>query len=94
VRPVDTGGRAFPLSGGLLLGKRAPQRQSYRLLEHRRVSQWLGLPIHPQPACFPVSGDDAARLIIAVCRDDLDIADESMLAALLLESGLNPARLR
>ncbi|MCJ0765388.1 2-hydroxychromene-2-carboxylate isomerase [Variovorax terrae] len=69
VLPVDLG-QVFPVSGGLPLGKRAPQRQAYRLLELRRFSEHLGLPLHPQPRYFPVAGDDAARLIIAVDQHD------------------------
>ena len=63
--PVDLG-QVFPVSGGLPLPKRAPQRQAYRLQELRRFSEWLGLPLNLHPKHFPVSGDDAARLIIAV----------------------------
>jgi 2-hydroxychromene-2-carboxylate isomerase len=66
VLPVDLGGKVFPVSGGLPLSKRAPQRQAYRLLELRRFSEWLELPLNPQPKFFPCSGDDAAKLIIAV----------------------------
>ena len=64
VRPVDYGA-IFPVSGGLPLPKRAPQRQAYRLLELQRWSAWLGLPLNPQPAFFPVAGDTASRLIVA-----------------------------
>src|SRR3954470_13841048 len=45
VKPVDLGGKVFPVSGGLPLSKRAPQRQAYRLVELKRFSQWLGLPL-------------------------------------------------
>ena len=69
VRPVDMGS-IFPVSGGLPLGKRAPQRQAYRLVELARFSKHLGIPLHPKPKFFPVSGDDAARLIIAVDLND------------------------
>jgi 2-hydroxychromene-2-carboxylate isomerase len=69
VLPMDLG-RIFPLSGGLPLAKRAPQRQAYRLVELKRFSQHLGLPMNLQPKFFPVSADDAARLIIAVERHD------------------------
>ena len=65
VLPMDLG-KIFPLSGGLPLGKRAPQRQAYRLLELARFSKHLQLPMNIQPKFFPVSSDDAARLIIAV----------------------------
>jgi 2-hydroxychromene-2-carboxylate isomerase len=76
VLPVDLGGKVFPVSGGLPLAKRAPQRQAYRLVELRRFSEYLGQPIHLQPTFFPVSPDDAARLIIAV--DQADGSDAAM----------------
>ena len=66
VMPIDLGGKVFPISGGLSLGQRAPQRQAYRLTELARFSKWLGAPLHLKPTFFPVSGDDAAKLIIAV----------------------------
>ncbi|MDE2617490.1 MAG: 2-hydroxychromene-2-carboxylate isomerase [Burkholderiales bacterium] len=70
VLPVDLGGKVFPTSGGLPLSKRAPQRQAYRLLEIKRFSEHLKMPMHPQPKYFPVGGDDAACLIIAVDLHD------------------------
>lgn len=70
VLPVDLGGRVFPLTGGLPLAKRAPQRQAYRLLELQRFSQWLQVPLNPNPCYFPVNPDDAAKLIIAVDLQD------------------------
>jgi 2-hydroxychromene-2-carboxylate isomerase len=69
VYPVDLG-RVFPVSGGLPLPKRAPQRQAYRLLELKRFSDHLKLPMNVQPKYFPVAGDDAAKLIIAVDLHD------------------------
>ena len=66
VMPFDLGGKVFPISGGLPLGQRAPQRQAYRLTELERFSKWLGAPLHLKPTFFPVSGDDAAKLIMAV----------------------------
>jgi 2-hydroxychromene-2-carboxylate isomerase len=66
VMPIDLGGKVFPISGGLPLGQGAPQRQAYRLTELARFSKWLGAPLHLKPTFFPVSGDDAAKLIIAV----------------------------
>ena len=76
VLPVDLGGRVFPLTGGLPLAKRAPQRQAYRLLELKRFSEWLHAPLNPTPRYFPVNPDDAARLIVAV--DLLDGPDAAM----------------
>jgi carboxymethylenebutenolidase len=65
VMPIDLGGKVFPISGGLPLGQRAPQRQAYRLVELQRFSQHLNVPLNLKPKYFPVGGDDAARLIIA-----------------------------
>lgn len=67
--PVDFG-TIFAASGGLPLPKRAPQRQAYRLLELKRHSEHLQLPLNLQPKYFPVAADDAARLIIAVDMHD------------------------
>ena len=66
VLPVDFGGKVFPVSGGLPLAQRAPQRQAYRLLELKRFSDHLGMPLNLHPKHFPVNGDEASRLIIAV----------------------------
>ena len=67
--PIDLA-EVFPVSGGLPLGKRAPQRQAYRLLELARFRDHLKLPLNLKPKFFPVSGDDAARLILAVDQSD------------------------
>jgi 2-hydroxychromene-2-carboxylate isomerase len=67
--PADYG-KVFPVSGGLPLGQRAPQRQAYRLVELARFSTQLKMPLNLKPKFFPVSGDDAARLIIAVNAQD------------------------
>jgi 2-hydroxychromene-2-carboxylate isomerase len=69
VRPIDVGA-VFPVSGGLPLGKRAPQRQAYRLVDLARFSHHLDIPLNPKPKFFPVASDDAARLIIAVDLHD------------------------
>ena len=70
VLPVDLGGKVFPVSGGQPLGQRAPQRQAYRLVELQRFADHLQVPLKLQPKYFPVAGDDAARLIIAVALHD------------------------
>ncbi len=75
VRPVDYG-QIFAVSGGLPLPKRAPQRQAYRLVELRRFSEALGIPLNPEPRHFPVAGDPSGWLINAVA--DLDGADAAM----------------
>ncbi len=62
--PFDLG-KVFSVSGGLPLSKRAPQRQSYRLLEMARWAAHLNLPLHVQPKFFPVPPEQASKMIIA-----------------------------
>lgn len=83
VRPIDLGGKVFPVSGGLPLGQRAPQRQSYRLVELRRWSEHLGVPLNLRPKYFPVSQDDAARLIVTIDQRDGTEAAMRMTSAIL-----------
>ncbi len=82
VLPVDLG-RVFPVSGGLPLAKRAPQRQAYRLVELKRFSEHLDRMLVLQPRYFPVSADDAAKLIIAVDQADGSEAAMRIAAATL-----------
>ena len=70
LKPMDLGGKVFPVSGGLPVSKRPPQRQAYRMVELRRHSQFLGIALNPQPRFFPVPADDSARLVIAVDMHD------------------------
>ena len=83
VMPMDLGGKVFPISGGLPLGQRAPQRQAYRLVELRRFSQHLKIPLNLKPQYFPVGGDPAARLIIAADMAHGAAAAMAMAGALL-----------
>jgi 2-hydroxychromene-2-carboxylate isomerase len=64
LRPCEIG-KIFSQTGGQPLAKRAPQRQAYRVAELQRWHAYLDLPMNLQPKFFPVSGDAAARLIIA-----------------------------
>jgi len=64
VKPVDLG-RVFPVSGGLPLKQRAPQRQAYRLAELARWSKYLEMPLNLQPRHFPVSPELASKWILA-----------------------------
>ena len=68
VKPVNLG-EIFPVSGGLPLSKRAPQRQAYRLVELERWSEFLGMPMNIQPKFFPANGDLAACWITCRGRD-------------------------
>ncbi len=63
-KPVDYG-RIFPLSGGLPVAKRPPQRQAYRLVELERWRDHLGVPMNIQPKYFPYDARLAALVIIA-----------------------------
>jgi 2-hydroxychromene-2-carboxylate isomerase len=64
-KPCDLG-KIFPASGGVPLAQRSPQRQAHRLLELTRWSEYSQLPLNLHPQFFPVSGDTAARLIVAI----------------------------
>lgn len=82
VKPADFG-KVFSVSGGLPLGQRPPQRQAYRLAELARWRDFLGQPLNVKPRFFPVPGDDAARLIIAVDRADGSAAALRMAGAVM-----------
>jgi 2-hydroxychromene-2-carboxylate isomerase len=64
VKPVDYG-KIFPVSGGLPLKQRAPQRQAYRLVELARWRDFLAVPLTVEPKFFPFPADVAARAVIA-----------------------------
>jgi carboxymethylenebutenolidase len=82
VKPADIG-QVFAVSGGLPLAKRPAQRQAYRLVELARWRDFLGLPLNVQPRFFPVPGDDASRLIIAVDQADGTAAALKIAGALM-----------
>jgi 2-hydroxychromene-2-carboxylate isomerase len=107
VLPMDAA-KVFPATGGLPLAKRAPARISYRMDEMRRWKAHLQLPMHLEPAFFPVAGDAAARMIIAsgdaamalsgaifkaVWEQQRNIADEAELVAIATSVGLDGAAL-
>ena len=73
LKPVDLG-KVFPVSGGLPLPKRAPQRQAYRLIELARWRDFLGIPLNVQPKFGGVSTDLASRWILAAAATDADDA--------------------
>ena len=67
-------GKVFPVSGGLPLPKRAPQRQAYRLQEMARFSSYLGQPLIAKPKHFPPSSSFAGP-VMAAARASLLITD-------------------
>src|SRR5690625_4446096 len=80
-RPVALGAVIFPKSGGVPLKQRAPQRQAYRLVELKRWSDYLGLPLNIHPKYFPVSNDQPAMLMIAAA---INLADKQAALRLML----------
>ncbi|MCC7546265.1 MAG: 2-hydroxychromene-2-carboxylate isomerase [Burkholderiales bacterium] len=68
VKPCDIGGRIFPVSGGLPLAKRAPQRQAYRMMELKRWRSHLGIALTLEPKYFPTNPELASLLIVAATR--------------------------
>jgi len=80
VKPVDLG-RVFPVSGGLPLKQRAPQRQEYRLVELDRWSKYLGVEINVTPKFAGTPAAPACKWIIAA-------QDEGTAAALKLSGAL------
>lgn len=73
VKPIDLG-RVFPVSGGLPLPKRAPQRQAYRLVELKRWSAHRGIALHLTPRHFPAPAEPASLWIVAAAQEDQDAA--------------------
>ena len=83
VLPMDLG-KVFPVSGGLPLAKRAPQRQAYRLVELARWRDHLGLPLNLQPKYGAAPADAALRSIVAA--KESGEADALVLAGALLRA--------
>lgn len=81
-KPIDLG-RVFPISGGLPLNQRPPQRQAYRLLELTRWSTYLDLPLTLEPKFFPVDDKDAAKMVLAAANAGDDSAALRLAGALL-----------
>lgn len=70
-KPIDLG-RVFPVSGGLPLAKRAPQRQAYRLVELKRWSAHRGIRLNVTPKYFPAPAELASLWLVAAAQDDAD----------------------
>lgn len=71
LKPMDLG-KIFPVSGGLPLPQRAPQRQAYRLMELARWRDYLKMPLTMKPKFFPAPGDLASCCIIAASKQSTD----------------------
>ena len=83
IYPVNFG-QIFPVSGGLPLPKRAPQRQAYRLMELQRWKKKRDSIMHIEPSNFP-SASQISSLCIIAARESGDNAltlSNAILAAL------------
>jgi 2-hydroxychromene-2-carboxylate isomerase len=70
--------KVFPVSGGLPLGKRAPQRQAYRIWELKRWPKVLEIKINIEPKYFPVDDGPSAKIAMLIQRDGGDISKLSL----------------
>ena len=82
VKPVDYA-KIFPVSGGLPLAKRAPQRQKYRMAELKRWRDYLGVPLTLEPKHFPYDAVLASRLILSAKRSGGEAEAVRLAGALL-----------
>ncbi|GLS94322.1 2-hydroxychromene-2-carboxylate isomerase [Piscinibacter gummiphilus] len=72
-RPVDLPD-VYARTGGVLLGRRAPERQAYRITELKRWCRKLGLHVNPLPAHMCPNADLASRVVIAADRAGQPVA--------------------
>lgn len=71
LKPIDLG-RVFPVSGGLPLARRAPQRQAYRLVELRRWSAHRGIKLNATPRHLGTPAEPSSLWVLAAAQDDVD----------------------
>ncbi|MDB4238829.1 2-hydroxychromene-2-carboxylate isomerase [Alphaproteobacteria bacterium] len=79
--PVNYG-EIFPISGGLPVSKRPPQRQNIRLQELQRWSKFLKINLNAEPTYFPSKSMLPSLIIIASqikkTNKDFEIANKIM----------------
>lgn len=87
-KPVDLGS-IFPRSGGLPLGKRAPQRQAYRMTELKRWSAYRGIDLVLEPSHFPTDPTLGSCMIFAadLAGQDAFALSHALLAVTWAEDG-------
>lgn len=89
VYPVNFG-KIFPVSGGLPLPKRAPQRQAYRLLELHRWKSRRKSAMKVEPTNFPSTAAIPSLAIIAARELGHDaLKFSNLILAALWEEDLN-----
>jgi 2-hydroxychromene-2-carboxylate isomerase len=67
-RPVDLG-EIFPVSGGLHLGARAPQRRINRMNELKRWRDFLAMPLTLEPKYFLSADDEPSTYLVIAARE-------------------------
>jgi 2-hydroxychromene-2-carboxylate isomerase len=95
LRVMDLG-KVFPVSGGVALKDRPPQRRAYRLLELKRWRDFLGMPLTIEPKFFPVPAEAAATALLAVLERHgndaaLDVAGDLLRAVWAEERNIGDA---
>ncbi|MDW3206708.1 MAG: 2-hydroxychromene-2-carboxylate isomerase [Alphaproteobacteria bacterium] len=75
-RPI-TVAEIFPKTGGLPLAKRPPERRAYRMVELKRWSRHLGVPINFEPKFFPADDRPALYLAHAAREAGADVGELS-----------------
>ncbi len=68
LKPVDYA-QIFPVTGGLPVAKRAPQRQAYRLVELERWRKHSRVQLTIEPKFFPYDVSIASLLVVAANAD-------------------------
>lgn len=71
--PVDLPD-VYARTGGILLGRRSPERQAYRVAELARWCRKLGIHVNPQPAHMCPDAGLASRIVIAADQAGLPVA--------------------
>jgi 2-hydroxychromene-2-carboxylate isomerase len=95
LRVMDLG-KVFPVSGGVALKDRPPQRRAYRLTELKRWRDFLGMPLNAEPKFFPVPAEAAATALLAVLERHgndaaLDVAGDLLRAVWAEERNIGDA---
>ncbi|BBU30328.1 2-hydroxychromene-2-carboxylate isomerase [Burkholderia sp. THE68] len=72
--PVDLP-HVYSRTGGILLSKRAPERQQYRIIELKRFCKNLGIHVNPMPKYMCPNGDLASKVVIAAKHRGLSLQD-------------------
>jgi 2-hydroxychromene-2-carboxylate isomerase len=71
VKPMSLAS-VFPETGGLPLGKRAPARQRYRLMEMQRWREKRGVPLNIHPKFWPFNVGAADHITVALVSSGAD----------------------